>query len=319
MHSFNLSTLGEFGLIQKIRKMIGHPLRNLKVGIGDDAAIFKMTGKDVLVTKDMLVEKVHFDFRMATPFEVGWRAMAANLSDIAAMGGWPYFALVGIGARPNIPVERIIAIYRGMMKLASRFNCQIAGGDTVSTPGPLTISITVIGHPLGKKIFLRSGAKLYDKILATGWPGKAALALKENKLSRTVPRLEEIKYLSRKLKINALIDTSDGISSDLTRVCEESKVGVLIFEKNLPIAPEIKRLKRKEKLDVILNGGEDFELLLTTPEKKIDSLISHFKKKFDIPLSVIGEIKPQKYGLKILGTDGREEPLKASGYEHFRS
>lgn len=314
-----LSTLGEVGLIQKIRKMLPPPRGNLKVGPGDDAAMFKAHRGNILTTTDMLVENIHFDFKIATAFQIGWRAMAANLSDIAAMAGWPAYALVAVAARPNTDTDKIMAMCRGMIKLSNRFKCRIIGGDVVSIPGPLTISITVIGYPFGEKVCLRSNAKPGDKILVTGFPGKAGLALKEGRLIKTIPRIEEIKYLSQRIKINALIDTSDGLSSDLTRVTEESKVGAVVFEENLPIIPGLKKIKGKKRLDMVLNGGEDFELLLTTPEKKIDSLISHFKKRFKIPLSVIGEIKPMAYGVKIFGRDGREKPLKAKGYEHFRS
>jgi len=313
-----LSTLGEVGLIQKIRKMLPPPQGNLKIGPGDDAAMFKTHRKNVLTTIDMLVEDVHFDFKSATAFQIGWRAMAANLSDIAAMGGWPSYALVGMGVKANTSTNKIMGICRGMIKLGSRFNCQIIGGDVVSTPGPLTISITVIGFPFGKKIYLRSGAKPGDKILVTGLPGKAALTLKKGRLIKIIPRLEEIRYLSQRIKINALIDTSDGLSSDLARIAQESKVGAIVFEENLPIAPGLKKIKRGKRLDMILNGGEDFELLLTTPERKIDSLITHFKQKFKIPLSVIGEIKPRGYGVKIFGADGRKKTLHAKGYEHFK-
>ena len=197
-----------------------------------------------------------------------------------------------------------------MIKLSNRFNCRIIGGDVVSTPGPLTISIAVIGYPFGKKVYLRSNAKPGDKILVTGLPGKAAFSLKQGRFIKTIPRIEEIKYLSQKIKINALIDTSDGISSDLARIAEESRAGAVVFEKSLPAAFDP---------DMALNGGEDFELLLTTPEKNIKLLAARFKKKFKIPLSIIGEIKPKRYGLKILGTDGKKRLLNAKGYEHFKS
>ena len=306
----NLSNLGEFALIQKIRKLVGPPRGNLEVGLGDDAAVFSNSAKKTIVTTDMLIEGIHFDFRFGTPFEIGWQAMAANLSDIAAMAGWPLYALVGIGARPNIAVAKVMAIYKGMLKLAKRFNCQIVGGDTVSTSGPFTISLTIIGFPLGKKIFLRSSAKPGDKILVTGWLGKASLALREGKMIQPIPRLEEIKFLSTKLRINALIDLSDGLSSDLTRISEESKVGALIFEDKLP---------KGDAGEMALNGGEDFELLMTTPEKKIELIASQFKKRFNLPLSCIGEIRPGNYGLKIKYKDGREKRLEARGYEHFKT
>lgn len=310
---------GEFGLIRKIRKIVGPPRNNLQVGLGDDAAVFLNSSEKTIVTTDMLIEGIHFDFKFGTPFEIGWQAMAANLSDIAAMGGWPLYALVGIGARSSISVAKVMAIYKGMMKLAGRFNCQIVGGDTVSTSGPFTISLTIIGFPIGKKIFLRSFAKPGDKILVTGWLGKAALALRKGRMLRTIPRLEEIKFLSQRLRINALIDLSDGLSSDLTRIAEESKIGALIFEENLPLAPLGPRSSRKERVKMALNGGEDFELLLTTPEKKIGPIASQFRKKFNLPLSCIGEIRPGNYGLKTRYQDGTEKKLEARGYEHFKS
>jgi thiamine-monophosphate kinase len=313
----SLSNLGEFGLIRKIRKMLPLPSRNLKIGSGDDAAMFKASKKEVLTTTDMLVEGVHFDFKFGTPFEIGWNAMAANLSDIAAMGGAPAYALAGVALKPDTPVNKIMAICKGMIKSAAGFNCRLIGGDVVSTPGPLTISITVIGFPSGRKVFLRSSARPGDKILITGWPGKAAFVLKEKRFIRIIPRIEEIRYLSRNLRINALIDTSDGISSDLTRICEESRVGALVYEEALPVYPGFKKIKNR--LDMVLNGGEDFELLFTTPEKNLKPIIFNFRKKFKIPLTCIGEIKQGRYGIKITCRDGGKKTLHAKGYEHFKS
>jgi thiamine-monophosphate kinase len=298
--------------------MLGPAEGNLKVGPGDDAALFKASSKDVLATTDMLVEDVDFNFKLATPYEIGWRALAANLSDIAAMGGWPSYALIAIAAKHDTPVERIMAICKGMMRLGERFGCKIAGGDLSSTRGPITLSVTVIGFSFGR-VFLRKSARPGDKIFVTGWPGRASFALKKGRLAKIIPRLEEIKYLSHRIKINALIDTSDGISSDLTRICEESKVGAILYEENLPVAPENKKIKWEERIALVLNGGEDFELLLTTPEKKIDSLISQFKRRFKIPLTLIGEITQKSYGVKIFGKDGKERELKAKGWEHFKT
>lgn len=312
-----LAQVGEIRLIRKIRNMIGPPYGGLKVGSGDDCALFAPPSKDLLATKDLLVEGVHFDFKTSTPFIIGWNAMAANLSDIAAMGGSPLYALVGISSRPDIETGKIISIVRGMIKISKIFGCQIAGGDLVSTRGPLTISITIIGISSGKKR-LRSNARPGDRILVTGWPGASALALKEKRAIKIIPRLKEIKYLSRKIRINALIDLSDGLSSDLTRICEESGAGAVIFEKFLPVAGELKKINQKDRLLMVLNGGEDFELLMTTPEKQILSLRKKFEKQFKIPITFIGEIMPKREGIKIIGKDGKIKNLKAGGYEHFK-
>lgn len=309
---------GELKLIKKIREIIGVPCGGIKVGPGDDAALLKAFTGHFLATTDMLIENIHFDFNILTPFEVGWQAMTASLSDIAAMGGWPYYALVGIGASADTDISRIIGICKGMIRLSERFACSIAGGDIVSTSGPLTISVTVIGFPQERTTFLRSTAKPGDMILVTGWPGEVAYALKENRFIKKTPRLEEIKYLRRKIKINAVIDISDGLSSDLARVSEESRVGAIVFEDKLPVAPILKKIDRKKRLDMILNGGEDFELLFTTPKSNLEDIVTAFKNRFNIPVTVIGEIMPQRYGLRIMGGDGKKKILKPEGYEHFR-
>lgn len=331
-----LSSIGEFGLIEKFKKGILFAQRSVIVGIGDDAAVLKISkeSKYQLFTTDMLIEGVHFDLSYTSPFQLGWKALSINISDIAAMGGIPTFALVSLGLKKDAPVKFVEDIYQGIKRVAKRFSVDIVGGDTVSS-SRLTINISLLGEVERKNLILRRGAKPGDSIFVTGTLGDSAVGLAflkraNHPLSITqktirahltpLPRLKEARALAQTQKVSSMIDVSDGLSSDLIRIAEASKVGVKIYADKIPLSFASKKgskLLKKEPLDFALYGGEDYELLFTVPKSQAGKLSSQFTKKVKTHLLLIGEIIPPEEGYQLLNYKGRTIRLKAGGYNHF--
>ncbi|MDD5437122.1 MAG: thiamine-phosphate kinase, partial [Candidatus Omnitrophica bacterium] len=215
-----LKNIGEIGLIERIAGKVRRD-RSVVKGIGDDTAVIKWTeGKYLLFTCDMTIEDVHFRRRRATPFQIGWKALGRNISDIAAMGGVPRYALVSIGLDPRLPVSFAEGIFAGMDALAKKFRINIVGGDT-SRSGKLVIDVSLIGEVENPRLALRSGAREGDAIFVTGFIGGS---IKGRHLGFT-PRLNEARALVKNFKINSMIDISDGLLLDLGRVLEASGAG----------------------------------------------------------------------------------------------
>lgn len=330
-----LKKIGEFGLIELIRKKIHTKDKRVILNIGDDAAILRSSGNKYLVfTTDTLIEKIHFDLKYCSFKAVGWKSMTANLSDIAAMGGIPLAGLVSLGIPERIKVEEIMELYSGMKSLSTEYKCPIVGGDTFSSKA-LVITITLTGEVEKKLYKTRAGAKAGDLIFVTGdlggaeaglrflkkFSGKKMLSSKITAIRKHLwpyPRIKEARLLVKNLKITSMIDISDGLSSDLHHVCEESEVGALIYENQIPISlktTELCKFLNLSPLNTALSSGEEYELLFTLNPKDENRLRKIVRGKFKI--SLIGKIVKKEKGVKILGQEGRIRDLKKTGYAHF--
>jgi len=301
-----MKDIGEFGLIGQIKKMTPKNSR-VSVGIGDDTAVIRLNAaKDILFTTDMLIEDRHFKLRDASPFEIGWKAMAVNISDIAAMGGVPTYAVVSVGLRKNLSVRFIKDIYRGLKAAAGRFNVAIVGGDT-NRSDKIVISVALLGEVGRGRALRRSGARLGDIVFVSGFLGGSYASKKHLKF---IPRIKESQFLKKYFKINAMIDLSDGLASDARRIAEESSVGVLLSEEAIPVS-------KGATLNQALTEGEDFELLFTLSPKEAARLTSKTIKNSLVPFRAVGKIVNKKYGIKIVGCDGKAKPLLKTGFDHF--
>ncbi len=329
-----LKKVGEFGLIDLIKKRVHSRNKKILVGIGDDASIVRPSpGKVLILTTDTLLEKIHFDLDYFTFRRLGHRALAANLSDIAAMGGLPITALVTLGLPDYVTVENVLQLYSGMNFLAKKFNCPVSGGDIISSPKGLLISITVLGEVERKLLTLRSKAKAGDLICVTGELGEAQAGLellqkvKKNKKIRfskglvqkhltPKPKIWEAREIVKKLNPTSMIDISDGLASEVGQIAKESKLGAVIYETEIPIsskAKQIGKILNKNASNWALYGGEEYELLFTIPKHKVKKLIELSKK---IKLTLVGEITRDK-GLFLVRPEGRKEKVKKGGFSHF--
>ncbi|MCW3490543.1 thiamine-phosphate kinase [Dethiobacter alkaliphilus] len=333
-----IKDLGERALIKKIADVLGESSpANGFVGIGDDAALTTCNQEAWLVTsKDMLVEGVHFLLPAMTPADLGYKALAVNISDIAAMGGVPRHAYVALALPKETEVEFILEFYRGMGPLAAELGTTISGGDTVSSPGPLMISITVQGEVDRQKALLRSGASPGDILCTTGPLGASAagLALLLNgnldcpeKLRsqaldahfRPVPRVREADFLAHSGAVTAAMDISDGLLEDLGEISQASGCGVLLEEDKIPVHPaaqQIAPLAQSLAADWALNGGEDYELLLAVQSQRFASLSREYESRFGVPLLPIGKVVGEK-GLWMVTKEGKRVKLTIKGFQHF--
>jgi thiamine-monophosphate kinase len=337
-----LSRMGELKIIEHIRRRFAQNDQRQFTGIGDDTAILKTSAwglggaEDLLVTTDVLVEGVDFDLRYGSFHQVGFKAMAANLSDIAAMGGTPKFYWVILGLSGDVLLQQLDQLYEGMAELGQQYKVRLLGGDTSATRDGLFVGITVLGTVEKDRALLRSGAKAGDHIFVTGTLGEAAAGL-ELARTRTLhtrqflpllqrqfypdPRIKEGRLLLINRIPSAMIDLSDGLASDLRHICDESRVGAVVEAQGLPRSKtlvEFARKVRKDPVEFALTGGEDFELLFTVPEGKVSHLISLARQK-KLKLSRIGKILPRGSGIKLRDDRGRLGPFPSRGYEHFKS
>lgn len=293
-----LKDIGELKLIERFTaryKIAPHTV----VGIGDDSAVIKVpAGRGlILFTCDTIVEGIHFLREETTGYKIGWKAIGAGLSDIAAMGGRPISAVISLAMPPKLDVKFVDDFVRGINELAGRFGVDIVGGDTVSSPKAIVITVAVMGKVLKRNLVLRSGARVGDKILVTGSLGGS----KYRKQFNFIPRIREAQWLVNHAKINAMIDITDGLSLDLYRLINASGVGAIIYKDSIPISKDA--YKTGDPLKSALTDGEDFELLFTT--KDVGRIIDNK----EVPVTVIGEITDEK---------GRIEGILPQGYEHFK-
>ncbi|MDB5390907.1 MAG: thiL [Planctomycetaceae bacterium] len=304
------NTMSEFELIDWIRQRIpAH--KQVPLGIGDDAALLKFRRNgEALVTVDMLMEGTHFTLNTATPFQIGWKSLGVNLSDIAAMGGRAVAAVVAIALPRHNAWDLAQGIQSGIDTLAKRFDVCIAGGDTNTWNGPLVISITAFGEPLGKGPVRRGGAQAGDWILVTGELGGS---LSSRHLD-FVPRLEEARLLQESSDLHSMIDISDGLAADLHHILEESRVGARVFVDRIPISEAARhRPDRLSALEHALGDGEDFELLMTLGAADAAKLLAN--PPFQTRLSHIGEITAHP-GCQRIEADGSASPLGPLGWRH---
>lgn len=341
-----INELGEFGLIDRLTKDI--PLQNASTihGIGDDAAVLAYTSdKEVLVTTDLLLEGIHFDVRYVPLRHLGYKAAVVNFSDIYAMMGRPRQITVGIGVSARFTVEHLDQIYSGIRLACERYGVDLVGGDTSASASGLVISITCIGEADKGKAVLRSGARPTDLVCVSGDLGAAYMGLqlleRENRVAAQAPKDHEFQpdfagkeyILERQLKPEArrdivdglqkagirptaMMDVSDGLSSELLHICRCSGVGCRVYEDKIPIDYQTAIMAEELNMNLVtaaLNGGEDYELLFTVP------LADHDKVQALPGVSVIGYVTAPDLGAALVTRDGAELPLRAQGWNAFTS
>ena len=296
--------LSEFKLIDVIkRKAAFRP--DVVVGIGDDTAVLPhSSSKYLLLTTDMTAQGVHFK-KGAKAAGIGHKALARNISDIAAMGGMPTYAVVSIGLPKRTPQTFVDGLYMGINTLARRFKVAVVGGDTIASPH-LVVNIALLGEVKKKDLVLRSGAKGGDWIFVSGPLGRA---WKTDKHLAFTPRVREARFLVERFKPNAMIDISDGLAGDLGHILEQSRVGAVLFEEQIP-------RNAGANLRDALYDGEDFELLFTLSPAKAKALLSWQEKRRRWFFYPVGEITKAS-GLRLLKADGGTESLKIKGFTHF--
>jgi thiamine-monophosphate kinase len=332
-----LTDIGEFGFIEKISQGCLVRPHNVVKAIGDDAAAFTTDAKQItLVTTDLLIERIHFLRDATSGYNLGYKSLAVNLSDIAAMGGTAREAFVSIAVPEDCRIQYLDDFYRGMKSLAAEFEVNILGGDTTGSNADLIINIVVTGQVPKGEILLRDKAQPGDVILTTGFLGdsRAGSYLILNRIdtrsqeyrqlfeSHILPKpyLREGRFLASTKKVHAAIDVSDGLSSDLAHIVKQSKVGAKVYADKIPISENLKRFCRRFDFDPIefgLAGGEDYTLLITTAQKVAPRISRDYEEKFKRPLFAIGEITDNG-SMVLIKTDGSTQPIIPSGWNHFK-
>ncbi len=299
MENKRLADVGEFGLIKMLAKFAPAHTSIVR-GIGDDAAVLPFKRDEfLLLTTDMLIEGVHFTKEMGA-FKIGQKAMNCNVSDIAAMGGLPKWAVVSLGLPPDLKVDFVKNVYRGLNAAAKKFQTCVVGGDT-NKSRKIVINVALIGAVKKNHLTLRRGAKIGDSIFVTGPLGRS---LKGGKHLSFTPRIKESQFLVKHFLPNAMIDISDGLAGDLGHILEESKVGACLFEELIPRF-------QKSSLNEALFDGEDFELLFTLSSLK-GQLLRQRKNFY-----CIGTIMSAKTGLQVITKTGRVKNITAKSFRHF--
>lgn len=336
-----IGTLGEFGLIERLTK--DFPLRNpqTKKGIGDDAAVICFGDKEALVTTDLLLEGIHFDLRYVPLKHLGYKAAVVNFSDIYAMNGTPKQITVSLGISSRFTVEHIEALYAGIKLACEIYGVDLVGGDTSASVTGLVISITCLGEAASDDIVYRDGAKESDLICVSGDLGAAYMGLqlleRENKVAagsgqefqpdfsgkeyllerqlKPEARKDIIELLrSNGIKPTAMMDVSDGLSSELLHICKASDTGCRVYEDKIPIDYQTAVMAEELNMNLVtaaMNGGEDYELLFTVP------LTEHEKVKNLEGVRMIGYITKPELGCALVTRDGAELPIRAQGWNAF--
>jgi thiamine-monophosphate kinase len=339
-----IANLGEFGLIDRIASGFSIEQKGTLMGIGDDAAVIAIPAGEVLLAScDMLAEGVHFDLAYTPLHLLGYKSVAVNLSDIAAMNGIPRQILISIGISNRFSVEAVDALYEGISQACKDYQVDLAGGDTTSSRAGLVLSVTAIGSQKPEKVVSRAGAKVGDLVCVSGDLGAAYMGLqlleREKKVFQVNPDMqpelpEEQAYLiQRQLKAEArtdivhelaekgvlpssMIDISDGLASELFHICRQSHCGVHVFEDKLPIE-NLTRLAASDfglsPLTCAMNGGEDYELLFTVAQSDYEKV----NQMEDV--SIIGVIREESQGKSLILKSGQVVEIEAQGWTHFKS
>ncbi len=312
------------------------------VGIGDDAAVAGIApGFQLVVSCDAMVEHIHFNRYTMRDADIGYKAMAANLSDMAAMGAVPRYALISLSVPPEWTPERLRAIYDGLYECADAYGVAVVGGNTTSTPACLNMTVTIIGEVETGKALLRSSAQTGDAVFVTGFPGRSAAglhlmsALKRPAGSlvhlpspyselvgahrRPRPRVEAGRLLIKSGACRALNDISDGLASEAWEIAEASDKGIVLHEERLPIHADLLRYARetgKHYLDWLLYGGEDYELIGTVAAGEAEAVKAEFERQ-GLPFHIIGEVAGGTAEVRLKRMNGELQPLEKKGYNHL--
>jgi thiamine-monophosphate kinase len=329
----DLRKIGEFGLLHRVRDWMKASDPLLIQGMGDDVAVFETKEKVLLATTDILIEGIHFEQAWMDPYHLGRKALAVNLSDIAAMGGTPRYFLLSLGLPKDLSLSFISRFYRGLREMAKSFQVDLIGGDT-SLSQKLVINICLLGEGKRENLLYRKGGKVGDDLFVTGTLGDSALGLKI--LQREGPRAKPLALVERHLSprprigigqaigrqrvATAMIDVSDGLLIDTAHLLEESGKGARVWEERIPLSrPYQKKIPSysKDPYGLALSGGEDYELLFTAPPSMRDK-ISSLAPLHQIPITRIGEILPLREGFRIVRRDGTEYSPSRLGFDHFK-
>lgn len=331
--------VGEFPLIDRIGKILPAALdKDLLVGIGDDTAVIRIDRRRaLLVTCDIQVEGRHFRFDHITPYQLGRRSMAVNLSDIGSMGGKPTYALVSMGLPAGFPVRSYDRLFEGMRDELEAHRARIVGGNLARTADFLVVDITMLGEAEVSRFLTRSGARAGDRIFVTGelgasgagfqvlaaygkrFPGRYRHLVRCHLLP--TPRVEMGRKIARSGVATAMIDISDGVAGDLFHICSMSGVGAEIREDRLPLPErigEVAGISGKTATDLALHGGEDYELLFTVPRRVPAEKVRSVAGGTGIAVTEIGTIVPREEGYRLVDSRGRKTPLVPAGWDHFR-
>jgi len=349
-----LSELGENGLLELIREWTSGPARGVVLGVGDDAAVLESPGRDrqLVVSTDAWVNEVHFSRRWLAPDEIGHRAMAGSLSDLAAMGAEGFAAFVNLHAPPELEVEFVRSLFQGMDRVADSCGVAIVGGDCVR--GELALGITVMGTVPAGAAMRRDGARPGDAVCVSGELGRSeagrliltgeanvevpdqlrAVAVSGHRTPR--PRFDVSKMLMklerrsvdvdlqredvRPVRPHAMMDVSDGLGVDLRRLCAASHVGCRVEAERIPVDGAARRIARamgQPEWSLALGGGEDFELLFTVDPADVERVLEAARRAL-LTIAPIGSIVPAAQGLTLVGPDGKREQLPGSGWDHFK-
>ena len=337
----SLAELGEFGLINHITKYFKVENSSTIKAVGDDAAVLEASEKQTLVTTDLLIEGVHFDLSYMPLKHLGYKAVMVNLSDVYAMNGVAEQITVSIAVSNRFPLEAIEELYAGIQLACETYKVDLVGGDTTSSTKGILISVTAIGKANKEDVVYRNTAKETDLIVVTGDLGAAYLGLQVLEREKQVfkvdpnnqPDLDNYTYLIERqlkpearndvagflkelsIKPTAMIDISDGLSSELFHICTQSKVGCKIYEDKLPLDPQVISTCEEFELDstmVALSGGEDYELLFTVQIADFDNI------KGNPNFSIIGHVTAENQGLNLITRAGQEIELKAQGWNGLK-
>jgi len=324
--------MNEDELVSAIAALTGGAASRVLIGIGDDAAVWQPSrSQRSVISSDALVEGVHFSKDWMSPDQIGWRAMAANLSDLAAMGARPRLGTVALGVSAQWTDEALLGCYAGMARCARAFGLAIAGGDLVRAP-VLTIAITVVGEVRASNLKTRAGARVGDVFVTTGALGasragldvaRGAVRLDDELAARALaahrtpePRVAQGRWLGASRHVHAMMDCSDGLSTDLARMARASGIGAAL--EDVPVAPAAAAAAAAlgvDPLEYALAGGEDFELLAAVDARAFPYLAQRFRARFGRPLERLGVARADE-GL-VMVKQGREEPIRRTGWDHF--
>lgn len=312
----SVHALGEVPLIDRLRRRLGAAARgaHVRIGIGDDAAVLAGPGGRLLLfASDMVVEGVHFLLprhgrgrRTVAPRWIGWKALAVNISDIAAMGGEPLAAVISLGLPAATPVKFVDGLYQGLGACARRFHCPVVGGDTVRAP-QVVVDVAILGTVQPRHLTRRSGAQVGDVLFVTGRLGGS---LRSGRHARFMPRVREAQALVRQVKVHAMMDLSDGLASDLWQMSRASRVTLRVQRASIPVA------RAAGSVDHALMDGEDFELLFAVGRRDVPRVPQRLGA---CPVTRIGEAAGRGVGVEQEYPDGRIRPLTSTGFKHFGS
>ncbi|HEX7905888.1 MAG TPA: thiamine-phosphate kinase [Chitinophagaceae bacterium] len=336
-----IGSLGEFGLIEHLTKNIELQNASSVLGVGDDAAVIDHFGKQTVVTTDLLVEGVHFDLVYTPLKHLGYKSVIVNLSDIYAMNAIPTQIVISLGISNRFSLEALDDFYEGVYAACEKYDVDLVGGDTTSSQKGFIISVTAIGEVAPDKFVKRNTAQKGDLVCVSGYLGAAYVGLlfleREKKIYLESPgvqpdlegesyvigkllkpeaRKDIIEFLASSAIIpTAMIDISDGLSSEILHICKQSNLGCVLYEDKIPVNEQMKQAAFKFEIDptaCALSGGEDYELLFTIPQSDYDKLVLNEE------ISVVGYMTEVEQGSMIITKGGSKHPITAQGWNHLK-